>query len=83
MEGAMSKTNPGGHDYVPTSTIVQCRTCDAYVALAGEGTATVVLRRHLDQNTPNTLPRAERICPGSRTTAFRRIGEPTTTKESP
>jgi hypothetical protein len=74
----MSRANPGGHDYIPTSTIVQCLTCDAYVALAGEA----VLRRHLDQNRPFGLPRAERICPGSRTTQFRHIGSPTT-KESP
>jgi hypothetical protein len=76
----MSKTNPGGRDYVPTSTVVQCLACDAYVALAG--TTEPVLRRHLDPNTDSGLPRAQRVCPGSRTTQFRHIGSPTT-KESP
>lgn len=71
----MSEKNPGGSDYIPTSTVVQCRTCDAYVALAGEGTATVVLRRHLDPNTPPTMDRAKRVCPASRTEGYRRIGE--------
>jgi hypothetical protein len=75
----MSEKNPGGADYIPTSTVVQCLVCDAYVALAGEGTATVVMRRHLDQNVPATKDRADRICPGSRTVAFRHVGE--TTKE--
>lgn len=54
----MSKTNPGGHDYVPTSTVVLCNGCDAPVTLLKGD----VLRKHLDQGIDSSKPRPERIC---------------------
>lgn len=65
----MSKTNPGGHDYVPTSHIVQCDGCEAYVTLLQDG----VLRKHLDPDKPAHLSRVERICPNSATELYREV----------
>lgn len=65
----MSKTNPGGRDYVPTSQIVQCDGCEAYVSLLQNGT----LRKHLDPDKPRSLSRVERICPNSGTELYRLV----------
>lgn len=63
----MSTSEPGGRDHVPTSTIVQCDHCEAYVSLLVDG----VMRKHLDPSKQPPLPRTERICPNSNTDLYR------------
>lgn len=58
----MSSADPGGVDHVPTSTLVECTVCHGNVTLLPGG----IVRRHLDPNLGPELPRAERVCPGSR-----------------
>ena len=58
----MSSADPGGVDHVPTSRLVQCTDCNGIVSLLPGD----IVRRHLDPNLGSDLPRAERVCTGSR-----------------
>jgi len=63
----MSSADPGGVDHVPTSTLVQCDDCEAYVTLLPGD----ILRRHLDPAKGPEFDRRDRVCPGSRQQRWR------------
>jgi hypothetical protein len=64
----MSEKNRGGHDYVPTSTVVQCTVCEAATTLLPGD----IIRKHLNPALGTHLERRDRICTGSRTDQWRK-----------